>query len=143
MVDPGRVRRLLDRLSQETDQLREFGTSPSSELRGDRVRLAAIKYGFVVAIETCIDIAQHIIASEGLRSPESFAQAFRVVAEAGFLPTDLVESLEAMARFRNLLVHGYLEVDDLRVIEILSTRLVDFEAFKAAIASKVSENDKN
>lgn len=48
-----------------------------------------------------------------------------------------------MARFRNLLVHGYLEVDDSKVIEILSTRLIDFEAFKAAIAAKVAQGDKN
>ena len=36
-----------------------------------------------------------------------------------------------MARFRNLLVHGYAVVDDNRVIEILQTRLEDLDAFLA------------
>ncbi len=43
-----------------------------------------------------------------------------------------------MARFRNLLVHGYLRVDDARVIEILRSRLGDLESFRSQIARTVS-----
>jgi uncharacterized protein YutE (UPF0331/DUF86 family) len=45
-----------------------------------------------------------------------------------------VETFQKMARFRNLLVHGYLRVDDERVIEILRTCLGDFDSFKSQIA---------
>jgi len=99
--------------------------------------MAAVKYQFVVAIETCIDAGQHVIASEGLRAPHHFAETFAILGDAGYLEADTVAPLQDMARFRNLLVHGYLPVDDARVIEILRSRLGDLEAFRAQIARTV------
>lgn len=68
-----------------------------------------------MAIEASIDIGEHIIASEGLRSPTEYAEVFASLGEAGYLPADLVPALMDMARFRNLLVHEYVRVDDARV----------------------------
>jgi len=134
MVDPGRVRALLDRLAEELSHLRALAARDPSDLLADPDLLAAVKYRFVVAIETCIDLAHHAIASEGLRAPASFADAFAVLGEAGFVDRGLVPALQEMARFRNLLVHGYLRVDDQRVVEILRSRLDDLDAFRAQVA---------
>jgi len=38
-------------------------------LVGSTLGLAAVKYRFIVAIEVCIDLGRHIIASDGLRAP--------------------------------------------------------------------------
>lgn len=134
MVDPERVRALLDRLEEELRHLRRIGDYPSERILNDPDLLAAVKYHFVVAIETCIDIGQHVISSEGLRSPADFADVFVVVGQNNFLTADLVPALQQMARFRNLLVHGYLRVDDSRVVEILKSNLADFDAFRREIA---------
>ncbi len=136
MVDPGRVRALLDRLAEELSHLRALAARDPAGLLADPDLLAAVKYRFVVAIETCIDLAQHAIASEGLRAPASFADSFAVLGEAGFVDPDLVPALQEMARFRNLLVHGYLRVDDRRVVAILRTRLDDLDAFRAQAARR-------
>ena len=48
-------------------------------------------------------------------------------------------ALQDMARFRNLLVHGYLNVDDERVVEILRTRLGDLETFRTSLARSTLE----
>lgn len=138
MVDAGRVRALLDRLSEETKHLQRLSGYPEAELLADPDRLAAIKYRFMVAIETCIDLSQHIIASEGLRAATDYADAFEVMAEASFIQQDRVGVLKEMARFRNLLVHSYQRVDDSRVIHILGTRLPDLESFGQSIASRIS-----
>jgi uncharacterized protein YutE (UPF0331/DUF86 family) len=134
MIDPGRLRDLLDRLSEELAHLRRRSGYPADELLGDPDRLAAVKYRFVVAIEICIDVGQHIVASDGLRAPTSFVDVFAILAEAGFVPASLVATLQDMARFRNLLVHGYLRVDDQRVVQILTSRLGDFDIFRAEVA---------
>jgi uncharacterized protein YutE (UPF0331/DUF86 family) len=139
MVDPGRVRALLDGLAEELSHLRALAAREPSSLLADPDLLAAVKYRFVVAIETCIDLAHHAIASEGLRAPASFADAFAVLGEAGFVDRDLVPALQEMARFRNLLVHGYLRVDDRRVVEILRTRLSDLDAFRTEVARRALE----
>ena len=44
-----------------------------------------------------------------------------------------------MARFRNLLVHGYQRVDDRRVLGILGSHLDDLDAFRANIARSALE----
>jgi uncharacterized protein YutE (UPF0331/DUF86 family) len=134
MVDPGRVRALLDRLGEELAHLQRLSATPSGELLSDPDRMAAVKYRFVVAIETCIDLAQHVIASEGLRAPEDFADTFTALVEGDYLPSGLLARVQSMARFRNLLVHGYQRVDDGRVLEILETRLVDLVEFRVELA---------
>ena len=53
--------------------------------------------------------------------------------EAGIIPDDFVQTLQAMAGFRNLLVHLYWEVDDEMIYDSLVTELDDFEAFIAHI----------
>jgi uncharacterized protein YutE (UPF0331/DUF86 family) len=134
MVDRGRFRELLDRLGEEMNHLRRLGSYPTEELLNDPDRIAAVKYRFVVAIEICIDVGQHIISSEGLRAPTDFADVFAVLGESAFMPVDNVPTLQAMARFRNLLVHGYQRVDDQRVMQVLKTRLGDFDSFKTEVA---------
>lgn len=139
MVDPERVADLLKRLEDRTNQLRALAKSSPSELLADRVKLDAAKYGLVISVEICIDVADHIIASEGLRPPEKFADMFVVVGEAGFLPQGAVPQFQEMAKFRDLLVHEYARVDDHRVVEILRTRLGDFDRFRAEVARAAVE----
>ena len=69
MVDPLRVRTLLDRLAAEVEALRRLGARSTGELLADDDLLAAVKYRFIIAIEVCIDVGRHVIASEGLRAP--------------------------------------------------------------------------
>ena len=51
MVDPGRVRILLDRLAEELSHLRALPARDPSSLLEDPDLLAAVKYRFVVAID--------------------------------------------------------------------------------------------
>lgn len=138
MVDPLRLRALLERLEGEVAELRRLAALDREVLLADRDKLNSVKYGFVVAIEICIDVGNHIIASEGYRAPSSYGDVFAVLAEHGHLDADDVATLVAMAGFRNLLVHGYAAVDDSRVVEILCSRLDDFVRFRRAVAASVA-----
>ena len=134
MVDELRVRQMLDRLGVEIDALRRLGRLDAGELLRDDDLLAAVKYRFIVAIEVCIDVGRHVVASEGLRAPLDYADAFAVLADAGLLDPAIAAELRDTARFRNLLVHGYAKVDDTRVVEILQDRVDDLAAFRTALA---------
>jgi len=63
------------------------------------------------AIQGCIDIAMHVISSKTLRTPESYSDAFYVLAEAGILSSKEAEEFADMARFRNVLAHTYARVN--------------------------------
>jgi uncharacterized protein YutE (UPF0331/DUF86 family) len=119
MVEGTRLRALLDRLRDAEHQLRRLRGLGRDAVRGDVDRLNSVKYLFVLAAEIGIDAGQHVIASEGLQAPKTYADVFLELGRGGRLPSDLARSLASMARFRNLLVHGYAEVDDDLVVDIL------------------------
>lgn len=141
MVDPLRLRALLERLTDEMADLRRLAGYDSTALLADRDKLKSVKYGFVVAIEVCIDVGNHIISSEGYRTPQNYGDVFMVLAEHGHLRQQDVPTFIAMAGFRNLLVHGYAVVDDRRVVEILHERLDDLDRFRTTVASSVAGDD--
>jgi len=134
VVDELRVRQMLDRLGVEIDALRRLARlDPGALLRDDDL-LAAVKSRFIVAVEVCIDVGRHVVASEGLRAPLDYADTFAVLADAELLDPAIAAELRDTARFRNLLVHGYAKVDDTRVVEILRDRVDDLAAFRTALA---------
>lgn len=111
------------------------------EFLADPDKTGSAKYYFIVAIESCVDIANHIISSERYRRPLDFADAFTVLYENGLIDERVKEQLQKMARFRNLLVHVYGKVDDQRVYEFLKTNLDDFSTFASQIAQAVEKFD--
>jgi uncharacterized protein YutE (UPF0331/DUF86 family) len=119
MVETIRLRALLDQLRDAERELRRLRALGRPSVRSDVDRLNSVKYLFVLAAEIGIDAGQHVIASEGLQAPKTYADVFLELGRGGRLPSDLARSLASMARFRNLLVHGYADVDDDLVVEVL------------------------
>jgi len=59
---------------------------------------------------------------------------FKVLEEEDVIGKELATKLEDMARFRNLLVHRYGEIDNERVLEIVKRNLGDIQEFEKEIA---------
>ena len=127
MVDADRVYRLLAQASERVARLRLLDLS-----RDDPVRLDAAKYLLVTAVEAALDVAQHVVASEGWGAPSTNADAFRVLRTHGVLAD--ASPMVAAVGLRNVLVHGYADVDDARVVAAVADlgRLEDFVAAVSA-----------
>jgi uncharacterized protein YutE (UPF0331/DUF86 family) len=82
-----------------------------------------------LAIQSALDISNHIIADMNLNLPGSSQELFDLLAARRVLPRPLSKRLVSMAGFRNLLVHEYLEIDRRRVWRVLKDELADFEKF--------------
>jgi len=141
MADRPKLEQLLASLLRYLQVLQALAQSPRTEFLSSGDKVGNAKYHFVVAIECCIDISNHIIASEGFRIPRSNAETFAVLAEQGILPAERLATYQAMARFRNRLVHMYWEVDDEAVHAYLQTNLGDLDAFSEAIARLLAKPD--
>jgi uncharacterized protein YutE (UPF0331/DUF86 family) len=70
----------------------------------------------------------------GGEPPSAYAECFERLAARGVINTALSNRLQAMARFRNLLLHRYWEVDDQRVLQIARNDLGDLEQFVGALS---------
>jgi len=99
----------------------------------DKIIIGSAKYYLQVSIECCLDVANHIIASEHFRAPKDYADSFTVIEEKGFIPPELGKRLRQMAKFRNRLVHLYGEIDDSYVYSFMKEDIRDIEEFKSII----------
>lgn len=128
MVDEQRVRRLLGMLERYRGLLAQ--DDPDPYRRRHLVQTCA---------QICIDLAHHVIASDGHRVPRSYGEAFEVLAEVGVLDSALAGRLVALAGARNVIVHLYAEVDDERLASMVrSGGLADLDAFATRIAGLVA-----
>jgi len=89
--------------------------------------MGGVQHYLLLAIETVLDLGSHVISSEGFEPPGSYADVFRVLRDEGVLAPELADRLMAMARFRNVLVHAYADVDEDRVLSILRGSLGDLD----------------
>lgn len=58
-------------------------------------------------------------AVSGTTAPETYADALTALGASGMIPTDMAATLAGAVRLRNLLVHGYLDVDHGRLFDEL------------------------
>ncbi len=127
--------KLVSELRKNVARLQDLSMLTEAEFLKDPDKIGSAKYHFIVAIESCIDMCNHVISRNGFRAPEDYGDTFRVMNEEGALEPDFSDDLVNMAKFRNRLVHIYLEVENKQVYEILQDRLNDFKKFVDSISN--------
>ena len=133
MVDEALVLRKLAELDQYCSQLEEYGNTTVEQYSEDWKIQRIIERTLQMMIETCADIAGHIIADKGFRIPKSYSDTFKVLIEEKILDKKLYAVMEKIAKFRNIVVHHYDKVDAEIVTAILKNNLTDFINYKEAI----------
>jgi uncharacterized protein YutE (UPF0331/DUF86 family) len=139
MVSIEKIMDKFSRLDEYLAILKGMRKTPLERFLKDKILIGSAKYYLQVSIECCLDIANHIIASEGFRAPKDYADSFKVLEESGVFDEALGIKLRQMAKFRNRLVHLYGEIDDAYLYEFVSEDLRDILDFKKVIAEKFLE----
>lgn len=127
--NPDRVRRISSEILIALERLEELQRLPKERFLSDPHMIGSAKYNFIVAIEGIIDLCNHVIAKNGFRTPEDYADTFKVMEERGAFDAQFTLVLTQMARFRNRIVHIYWEVDDGELYRILQSDLGDIRTF--------------
>lgn len=85
------------------------------------------------AVQSAIDLAAHVIATEGLGVPDTIKDSFLLMEQAGIIGKDLSKRMQAMVGFRNIAIHDYqaINIDILKAI--LVNHLKDMEEFYTVI----------
>ena len=133
MVDRALVLRKLAELEMYLQQIREYEHISVDEYRSDWKTQRIIDRTLQLMIEICLDISNHIIADKKLLVPTSYANTFEILQQAGLISQQLMEIAANMAKFRNILVHQYADVDATTVVTILHFHLNDFILFRDEI----------
>jgi len=140
LVDKSLILRKLGEMEEYLKQVNEFAGISLEVYSTDWKVQRIVERTLQMIIETCVDIANHIISDKGYRIPEGYGDTFKVLCEEGILEKDLFEIMEGMAKFRNILVHHYDKVDEEIVVGILRGHLDDFHPFRDAILAFLKHN---
>ena len=141
MVNPAKIQGLSQTLRDYLTHLQELGEMGREDVLADPYKRGAARNYLQVAIECCIDIGNHVIASEQFRPPATHRETFQILNEVGILPDDFTLTLQQMASMRNRLVHLYSEIDDDMVFAAVLTAPDDCERFVRLILDYMQKDE--
>lgn len=137
MVDADVLRRRLDALTSYLARLERFRSVPRDTFVAEPdVHHLAERY-LHLAMETVLDIANHLISDASLDAPETYRDAFAILARAGIVDPELARRLQLWAGFRSVLVRAYLAIDHGLAWDALTRDLGDLRAFAAIAAGRL------
>jgi len=131
----------LERLQKYIKMLNSYKKYSFQDINEDFTLRGAIERYLQLSLECCIDIGEIIISSRGLRKPETYKEVIEILGEEGILPEEFAERFAEAAKFRNVLVHMYAEIDVELVHEILQNNLGDFDEFAKHIARYLEKKE--
>jgi uncharacterized protein YutE (UPF0331/DUF86 family) len=88
------------------------------------------------AVQSGIDLANHVVAAEGYGMPDSTAGAFTLLAERGVIDRELADRLRRMVGFRNIAIHDYKTIDPAILESIVEHHLGDLRALAQRVVAR-------
>jgi uncharacterized protein YutE (UPF0331/DUF86 family) len=126
------------RLAFIETRLRELSTlARLDRIRDDLKEERFVEHTLQLAIQAALDVASHIVSDERLGEPTTNRDLFDRLAAGGWIASDLAARLGDMAGFRNVLVHGYQDVDLDVVVDAAKNRLGDLVTFVNAVRQRL------
>ena len=89
------------------------------------------------ACQAAIDLAMHIVSKEHLGMPQSSAEAFKLLQQAGNLNSTLASRLSGMTGFRNIAIHQYQDIEPDIIHWIMKEGWQDLVSFCEALGLRI------
>ncbi|RDZ51314.1 DUF86 domain-containing protein [Haloferax sp. Atlit-4N] len=134
MVDEDIVVDKLRYINEYTNDLKQMRGMSKTEYVEDIIVQRAVERTFMNLIQSCIDLAQHIRASEGLSPSGTSKSEIESLGNAEILSRDVQDQIEEAVGFRNILAHRYGDVNHDVVYSVLHNDLHWFDQFQQEIA---------
>ena len=108
------------------------------QLRSDIREQRFVEHTLQIAIQAALDVASHVASDERLGEPATSRELFDLLGSHAWIPPALADTLRRMVGFRNVLVHGYDDVNLDVVEDVVAHHLDDLLAFVRAIRSRLT-----
>ena len=131
LLKAGSVKKHLCRIQEKSDTNLEI-------FLNDLDRQESILFNAQMAIQNCIDIAAHIVSTEGFGVPGSTNEIFYLLEENSYLNRELTEKMVKTVGFRNLIVHEYAKIELEKVFKIVRDDVNDLEEYLKFIFNKLN-----
>lgn len=135
-LDIEKLKLRISEIQQSLKEIRQYLAISEENFWQDHRNILAIEQLLLRAIEATGGICLHLVAKKLKKGVESFAQCFEILGENNIIDKKLCQKLIKMARFRNILIHRYWEIDEKKVYDYAKNNLRDFESFISSIKIK-------
>ena len=130
MVDKDIVKNKLGLLEEYILDLDEYNNLTIEELENNKILFRYLERTLHLAVEAILDIGSHIISDERLGNPKFNSEIIKILAENDIIKDNLDDYIK-MAKFRNIIVHDYAEIDKEILLKIVKENVADLkEIFK-------------
>lgn len=135
MVNADIVAAKLAELATRIGRVRAHSRESAEDLARDADALDLVAFNLMLAVQTCLDLASHIIADEEWPPAATLAAAFATLRDRGVISPSTASALARAAGLRNVVAHGYAGVDVKAVHLAAKTGLAELEAFATETAA--------
>lgn len=126
---PEVIRERLRKIREVVRNLRDLAEVSGVEFQTSVRHYWSAERGLQLAAESLFDVGAHILAGQFNDHPDDYEAIIERLGDFDVISEELEARLAGLGGFRNILVHGYLEVDRTEVHEMLEDRLEDFIDF--------------
>jgi len=109
-IDRQRLIRIADFFEKEVEDYKNFKDLDQKDYEKDRVLKRNVERWAENIVNSSIDIAKIILASEKINIPETYRETLRSLLRIKDFDANIAEGLSKYAKMRNLLAHEYLDI---------------------------------
>jgi uncharacterized protein YutE (UPF0331/DUF86 family) len=140
MTDRDVVAAKLAELEDRLGRVRVHRRGSAAELAADRDGSDLVAFNLMLAVQTCLDVASHVIADEGWPPAGTLAESFHRLAQHGVITAATDDALGRAASFRNVVAHGYGRVVADLLFAAATDGVHDLERFAHEVAGWIARN---
>jgi len=119
----------IDVVLDNLEKLHDLKIKTYEDFISDYRNIDSALYRLQTSIQALLDIGSYIIASLGLKTPNTNSEIIQILSNAGYIPKEKVEAYTDMSKFRNRIVHLYNHIDTEMLYDILINELTDIKEF--------------
>jgi uncharacterized protein YutE (UPF0331/DUF86 family) len=131
LIDEALISKKLAFIETCVRELRELARLEmlDSDIREQRF----VQHTLQLALQAALDVSSHIASARRLGEPETNRELFDLLVRDELIGPSLAPVLQAMACLRNILVHGYQQIDNEIVRDVVENHLQDLLQFVSAL----------
>jgi len=114
-MDRDRIARLLEEIRGSLKVVEEITSYELNEFLADVRNRYTLRLSIVEIVEAATSIGLYILREYFNEGAEGYVNVFRALLGHGVLSSDVGEGMIRLVRLRNLIIHRYWEVDDIRM----------------------------
>jgi uncharacterized protein YutE (UPF0331/DUF86 family) len=100
----------------------------------------SLRYLLIAAVEAMANICNHILARITGQVPKGYPDCFEKLSDAKIIKKELANKLKKAASLRNIIIHKYWAIDDLKVFKSAKENIGDFEKFLKQINTFIGKS---